>query len=227
MMRKEQKKGKRRVDCGIFKMVDSCCCFITVNPWATSCSNPNMTTDPYGKPFRTVLGYLCEAKRLTAIFKCSRTLSSYLPCGLLPSQIIFVCDHLNKWLLSKRKKKKELLRCTKKENWFSDCYILTLLHSACLFFRFFPFYQNECVCVIPSTHTAVSLFSSGSSSSSVCVITDHEVETELLLHAKLPINPSERGRHESWLKRQSRPHCSGTSIKHPKLLMCVPYRDWT
>ncbi len=109
-MRKEQKikekKGKRRVDCGIYKMVDSCCCFITVNPWATSCSNPNMTTDPYGKPFRTVLGYLCEAKRLTAIFKCSRTLSSYLPCGLLPSQIIFVYNHLNKRLLSKQKKKR-------------------------------------------------------------------------------------------------------------------------
>ncbi len=66
-----------------------------------------MTTDPYGKPFRTVLGYLCEAKRLTAIFKCSRTLSSYLPCGLLPSQIIFVYDHLNKRLLSKQKKKKK------------------------------------------------------------------------------------------------------------------------
>lgn len=222
-MRKEQKKSKRRVDCGIFKMVDSCCCFITVNPWATSCSNPNMTTmDPYGKPFRTVLGYLCEAKRLTAIFKCSRTLSSYLPCGLLPSQIIFVYDHLNKWLLSKQKKKKVAPMHKKRKLVFG------LLHSdsskACLFF---PFYQNECVCVIPSTHTAVSLFSSGSSSSCVCVITDHEVETELLLHAKLPINPSERGRHESWLKRQSRPHCSGTSIKHPKLLMCVPYRDWT
>lgn len=98
-------------------MVNSCCCFIKVNPWATSCSNPNMTTDPYGKPFRTVLGYLCEAKRLTAIFKCSHTLSSHLPCSLLPSQIIFVYDRLNKRLLSKQKKK-DLLRCTKKKTGF-------------------------------------------------------------------------------------------------------------
>lgn len=175
-------------------MVDSCCCFIKVNPWATSCSNPNMTTDPYGKPFRTVLGYLCEAKRLTAIFKCSHTLSSHLPCGLLPSQIIFVYDSLNKRLLSKRKKKKDLLRCTKKKTGFR---IATFWQLKSLSLFFAPFHQNSCVCVIPTTHTAVSLFSSGSSSSSVCVIADHEVETALLLHAKPPINPSERGRHES------------------------------
>ncbi len=117
-------------------MVDSCCCFIKVNPWATSCSNPNMTTDPYGKPFRTFLSYLCEAKRLTAIFKCSHTLSSHLPCGLLPSQIIFVYDRLNKRLLSKRKKRKTCSDAQKRKLVFG------LLHSdsskACLFFRSVP-----------------------------------------------------------------------------------------
>lgn len=157
-------------------MVDSCCCFIKVNPSAISCSNANMTTDPYGKPFRTVLGYLCEAKRLTAIFKCSCTLSSHLPPGLLPSQIIFVYDRLNKRLLSKRKKK-GLAPMHKKENWFSDCFILTAQKPLSFFA---PLHQNSCVCVIPTTHAAVSLFSSGSSSSSACVIADHEVETALL-----------------------------------------------
>ncbi len=157
MMRKEQKikekKGKRRVDCGIYKMVDSCCCFITVNPWATSCSNPNMTTDPYGKPFRTVLGYLCEAKRLTAIFKCSRTLSSYLPCGLLPSQIIFVYDHLNKRLLSKQKKKSVAPMHKKRK------LVFRLLHSdsskACLFFRSIP---SEWMCLCYPDYTHCSIF---------------------------------------------------------------------
>lgn len=166
------RKEKTMVDCGICKMVDSFCCFIKVNPWATSCSNPDITTDPYGKPFRTVLSYLCEAKRLIAIFKCSRTLSSHLPCGLLPSHIIFVYDRLNKLLLSKRKKKKDLVRCTKKKTGF--------LTAQKPLSDFPPFHQNSCVCVILTTHTAESLFSSGSSSSSVCVIADHEVKTALL-----------------------------------------------
>lgn len=162
------------VYCGIYRLVDSCCCFIKVNPRASSCSNPNMTTDPYGKPFRTVLGYLCEAKRLTAIFKCSRTLPSHLPCGLLPSQIIFVYDRLNKWLLSKRKKK-DLLQCTGKKTRFRNA-TFWQLKSLSLFFL----HQHSCACIIRTTHTAVSLFSSGSSSSSACIITDHEVKTVLL-----------------------------------------------
>lgn len=178
---RKKRKGKRRVDGGLYRMVVSCCCFITVNPGATSCSNPNMTTDPYGKPFRTVLGHLCEIKRLTAIFKRSCTLSSHLPCGLLPSQIIFVYDHLTNDFCQSEKKK-DLLRCTKKKPRFG------LLHSDSS--KASPFFssrsvatflhQNLCSCVILTTHTAVSLFSSGSSSSSACVIADHEVETALL-----------------------------------------------
>lgn len=120
---RKKRKGKRRVDGGLYRMVVSCCCFITVNPGATSCSNQNMTTDPYGKPFRTVLGYLCEIKRLTAIFKRSCTLSSHLPCGLLPSQIIFVYDHLTNDFCQSEKRR----TCTdaQKRSLVSDCYILT------------------------------------------------------------------------------------------------------
>lgn len=53
------------------------------------------------------------------------------------------------------------------------------------------------------------------------------------LQTKPPINPLERGRHESRLTLQSRPHwsrhsgCLETSIKHPKLLMCVWSKGWT
>lgn len=53
------------------------------------------------------------------------------------------------------------------------------------------------------------------------------------LQTKPPINPSERGRHESRLTLQSRPHwsrhpgCLETSIKQPKLLMYASSRGWT
>lgn len=223
---RKKRKGKRRVDGGLYRMVVSCCCFITVNPGATSCSNPNMTTDPYGKPFRTVLGHLCEIKRLTAIFKRSCTLSSHLPCSLLPSQIIFVYDHLTKWLLSKRKKE-GLAPMHKKETSFR---IATFwqLRSLSLFFLSLsgdvPPSEFVLLCYPDDTHCSIfvllRLF--------IIKRLRHRWPwswDRTALQTKPPINPSERGWHESRLTLQSRPHwsrhpgCLETSIKQPKLLM--------
>lgn len=215
-------------------MVVSYCCFITVTPGATSCSNPNMTTDPYGKPFRTVLGYLCEIKRLTAIFKCSCTLSSHLPCGLLPSQIIFVYDHLTNDFCQSEKRR-TCSDAQKKKHWFG------LLHSdsskaspICFVFSLSgDVSPSEYVLLCYPDYTHCSIF----------VLLRLFIKRlrhrwpwrgdSTALQTKPPINPSERGRHESRLILQSRPHwsrhsdCLEPSIKQPKLLMYVSSRGWT
>lgn len=190
-----------------------------------------MTTDPYGKPFWTVLDYLCEVKRLTAIFKCSSMLSSIFPAA---------CCHLRSFCLRSSKqttfvkaKKRRTCSDAKKGTWFRIASFWQL-KSLSLFSLCGDIPPSEFVLLCYPDYTHCSIF----------VLVWLFIIKRLrhrwpwswdstALQTKPPINPSERGWHESRLTLQSRPHwsrhsgCLETSIKHPKLLMYVWSRGST